>query len=63
MFIKSLIIANSFLILFLIFNQNDSLKDVTKQTSSSANSLEFPTWFCFFFELILLLLQTKLTDF
>jgi hypothetical protein len=59
-----LFIANSLITITLIFNQNDSVKDVTTQSSgSSTNPLEKFTWFCFIFQLILLLLKTKLTDF
>jgi len=64
MFLNSLILGNSLVTLLLIFNQNESTKDSSKQnTSSSSNPLELPTWICFLFQLILYLFQTKFIDF
>jgi preprotein translocase subunit SecG len=59
-----LFLANSFFLIIFILNQNDSGKDITTQNSSSSfNIFERLTWFCFIFQLVFLLVKTKLTDF
>jgi hypothetical protein len=59
-----LFIANSLVTITLIFNQNDSVKDITPQNSgASSNPLEKFTWICLIFQLLLLLAKTKQTDF
>jgi hypothetical protein len=57
--------GNGMVTIGIIFNQNDSTKEaVTSQNSTSAsNPLEKFTWGCVLLELILLLIQTKVTDF
>jgi hypothetical protein len=59
-----LLIGNSLLTITFILNQNESAKDSTTQNSGSAsNPFENLTWICFLFQLLFLLLKTKLTDF
>jgi hypothetical protein len=53
-------IGNNLLTITLILNQNES---EGTSSSSYSNPLENPTWFCLIFQLIFLLLKTKLTDF
>lgn len=59
-----LLVVNSILIIGLILNQNESVKDsITTQTSSSStNPLENFTWICLFFQLILLLIKIKINE-
>jgi hypothetical protein len=60
-----ILLINSFITIGLIFNQNDSAKDSasTQNSISTINPLETFTWIGFLFQLVLLLLKTKLTDF
>lgn len=59
-----LLIGNSLLAITFILNQNESVKDTTSQTSGNfSNPFEIFTWICFLFELLFLLLKTKITDF
>lgn len=57
--------GNGIVTLGLIFNQNESTKEaVTSRNSTSAsNPLEKFTWGCVLLQLLLFLLQTKVTDF
>jgi hypothetical protein len=57
--------GNGIVTIGLILNQNDSTKEaVTSRNSTSAsNPLEKFTWGCVLLQLILLLFQTKATDF
>ena len=62
-----LLVINSFITIILIFNQNDSSKDLLSVQNSSAatatNPLEKFTWICLVIQLTLLLIKTKVTDF
>lgn len=60
-----ILFANSFLGILFILNQNESSKDLTTNSNSTSvsNPLESITWGCLFFQLILLLIKTKTTDF
>lgn len=60
-----LLAGNGMVTLGLIFNQNESTKEaVTSRNSTSAsNPLEKFTWGCVLLQLLLFLLQTKVTDF
>jgi hypothetical protein len=62
-----LFVLNSFIIIFLIFNQNDSNKDIfsvqNSSSSSNSNPFEKGTWICLGIQLTLLLIKTKTTDF
>ena len=62
--IPNLLIINGLVTLLLILNQNESAKDATSNTTNTeiSNPLENITWFCVFFELILLLINSKITD-
>jgi hypothetical protein len=57
--------GNGIVTIGLILNQNDSTKEaVTSRNSTSpSNPLEKFTWGCVLLQLLLLLLQTKVTDF
>lgn len=57
------LVGNSFLILGLILNQNDTTKDSTKNPSSNLSPFEKITWIGLFLQFFLLLMQTKITDF
>lgn len=66
--ISFFLIINGILSTVLILNQNESAKDSTSNQSSnssgfSTNPLESLTWICLGFEFILLLINTKVTDF
>lgn len=58
------LLINSTFLIGLILNQNESIKDSSSnQTSrSSLNPLEKFTWIGLSIQLILLLVQTKITD-
>jgi hypothetical protein len=58
-----LLLGNSCLTVLFVLNQNDSTKELTTKTTSVSNPLENITWICFFLQLVLLLLKTKITDF
>jgi hypothetical protein len=58
-----ILLANSILAILLILNQNDSSKELTANSNSTSNPLENVTWGCLFFQLLLLLIKTKTTDF
>lgn len=57
-----ILLANSLFATLFILNQNESSKDLTANTNAS-NPLENLTWGCLFFQLVLLLIKTKTTDF
>jgi hypothetical protein len=63
--ISFILIINGIVSTFLILNQNETAKDSTSNQSSnsSGNPLENLTWICLGFEFILLLINTKVTDF
>jgi hypothetical protein len=60
-----ILLGNGLLTIGLILNQNDTTKDsITNRNSTSAsNPLETITWGCVGLQLLLLLIQTKTTDF
>lgn len=60
-----LLVGNSLVTIGLILNQNESNKDGTtnRNSTSTINPLETLTWGCFLFQLFLLLIKTKITDF
>jgi uncharacterized protein with PQ loop repeat len=60
-----LFISNSIFLVVLILNQNDSAKDsiTTQISSSSENPFEKVTWISFCFQLSILLIKIKTTDF
>ena len=57
-----ILIINSFLIIGLILNQNDSTKDsiVSQNSNSTANPLENLTWILLILQLFLLLIKVKI---
>jgi hypothetical protein len=57
--------GNGIVTIGLILNQNDSTKEAitSRNSTSPSNPLEKFTWGCVLLQLILLLLQTKVTDF
>lgn len=60
-----ILLANSILAILLILNQNESSKELTanSNSTSTSNPLEKITWGSLFFQLLLLLIKTKTTDF
>jgi hypothetical protein len=60
-----ILLINSIVLSGLILNQNDSTKDsaTTQNSNFSSNPIELFTWICVFFQLILLLIKLKITDF
>ena len=60
-----ILLANSIFALVLILNQNESSKELTanSNSTSTSNPLENLTWGSLFFQLLLLLIKTKTTDF
>ena len=61
---SSILVINSIALTGLILNQNDSSKDTssTQNSRSSLNPLEKITWICLIGQLILLLMQLKITE-
>jgi hypothetical protein len=61
----NLFFGNGIVTIGLILNQNDSTKEAitSRNSTSPSNPLEKFTWGCVLLQLILLLLQTKVTDF
>ena len=47
----------------LVITQNETAKEDLSKRSSSSNPLELVLWFTIILELILLLIQTKVSDF
>jgi hypothetical protein len=60
-----ILILNSFLLITLILNQNESTKESTSSQNlgSINNPFENFTWISLIFQFVLLLLKTKITDF
>jgi hypothetical protein len=59
-----LIIINSILLISLTITQNESSKDsAISQNSSVTNPFEILTWIAVIFQLLLLLITQKITDF
>jgi preprotein translocase subunit SecG len=58
------LVSNSILLLVLILNQNESTKDSSsnQNSKSSVNPLEKATWFSLLLQLVILLVQLKITD-
>ena len=58
------LLINSFILIVLILNQNESARDssITQNSRLSLNPLEKFTWIGLIIQLILLLIQTKITD-
>ena len=58
-----LLVINSFFILGLIFNQNESTKDTSVNVRAElSNPLENITWFCVSLEFLLFLIKSKITE-
>ena len=58
-----ILIVNSLSVVSLVLTQNDTTKEELSKKSSSSNPLELVLWFTVILELILLLIQTKVSDF
>ena len=58
-----ILIINSLSIVSLVLTQNERPKDEISKKSSATNPLELLLWFTVIFELIMLLIQTKVSDF
>lgn len=59
-----LLIINSILLISLTITQNESSKDsAISQNSSVTNPFEILTWITLIFQLLLLLIKQKITDF
>lgn len=59
-----LLIINSILLISLTITQNESSKDsAISQNSSITNPFEILTWITLIFQLLLLLIKQKITDF
>jgi|TARA_X000000950_G_C13772118_1_gene601440 heme/copper-type cytochrome/quinol oxidase subunit 2 len=61
--ITIILIVNSLSVVSLVLTQNDTTKEELSKKSSSSNPLELVLWFTVILELILLLIQTKVSDF
>ncbi len=59
-----ILFLNSFLIIGLILNQNESTKDSvkTQNQSSSSNPFETLTWICLMVQIILLIIKVKINN-
>ena len=58
-----ILIVNSLSVVSLVITQNETAKEELSKKSSSSNPLELVLWFTVILELILLLIQTKVSDF
>ena len=58
-----ILIVNSLSFVSLVLTQNETTKEELSKKSSSSNPLELVLWFTVILELILLLIQTKVSDF
>ena len=58
-----ILIVNSLSVVSLVITQNETAKEDLSKRSSSSNPLELVLWFTIIIELILLLIQTKVSDF
>tara|TARA_B100001564_G_scaffold342380_1_gene337942 strand:+ start:1591 stop:1794 length:204 start_codon:yes stop_codon:yes gene_type:complete len=58
-----ILIVNSLSVVSLVLTQNETAKEDLSKKSSSSNPLELVLWFTVILELILLLIQTKVSDF
>jgi len=58
-----ILIVNSLSVVSLVITQNETAKEDLSKRSSSSNPLELVLWFTVILELILLLIQTKVSDF
>ena len=58
-----ILIVNSLSVVSLVLTQNETAKEDLSKRSSSSNPLELVLWFTVILELILLLIQTKVSDF
>ena len=58
-----ILIVNSLSVVSLVITQNETAKEDLSKRSSSSNPLELVIWFTIILELILLLIQTKVSDF
>jgi len=58
-----ILIVNSLSVVSLVLTQNETAKEELSKKSSSSNPLELVLWFTIILELILLLIQTKVSDF
>ena len=58
-----ILIVNSLSVVSLVLTQNETTKEELSKKSSSSNPLELVLWFTIILELILLLVQTKASDF
>ena len=58
-----ILIVNSLSVVSLVLTQNETAKEDLSKKSSSSNPLELVRWFTVMLELIVLLLQTKVSDF
>ena len=61
--ITIILIVNSLSVVSLVLTQNETTKEELSKKSSSSNPLELVLWFTVILELILLLIQTKVSDF
>ena len=58
-----ILILNSLSVVSLVLTQNETTKEELSKKSSSSDPLELVLWFTVILELILLLIQTKVSDF
>ena len=58
-----ILIVTSLSVVSLVITQNETAKEDLSKRSSSSNPLELVLWFTIILELILLLIQTKVSDF
>ena len=58
-----ILIVNSLSVVSLVLTQNDTTKEELSKKSSSSNPFEVALWVTVILELILLLIQIKVSDF
>ena len=58
-----ILIVNSLSVVSLVLTQNDTTKEELSKKSSSSNPFEVALWITVILELILLLVQIKVSDF
>lgn len=61
--VSLILIVNSITIISLVLSQNETAKDYASQNSSRTNPIESILWIFIIFEIIIFLIEGKITDF
>lgn len=61
--VSLILIINSIIIISLVLSQNETSKDSVSQNNSRTSPIEIILWISIIFEILLLLITEKITDF